>query len=147
MTDKRQNFDLLSFEEMAKDLCKACLRWRKLCVCENPPCTMAYRVSEALYNARYRKVEQDYAELLYEYERVSEGLVDAMELVHKIKAKRDALEQQLAETRKETAREILKTIETYGFRSLCDKKYGNHYKLTDYMIANIKHKYGVDLED
>lgn len=48
--------------------------------------------------------------------------------------------------KKEAAREILKFIEDYGFRSIRDKNYGSHYKLTDYMIANIKHKYGIELE-
>lgn len=103
MTDKQQ------MEKFATDLCKACRKSLKTCECKTP-CVKAEWVSEALYNAGYRKVDQDYAELLYEYERVSEGLVDAMELVHKIKAKRDALEQQLAETRKETAKEILQAL-------------------------------------
>lgn len=105
MTDKQQ------IEKFAKDICKACRKSLKTCECKTP-CVKAQIVSEALYNAGYRKVEQDYAELLYEYESVSEGLVDAMELVHKIKAKRDVLEQQLAEAHKETAKEIVEEIET-----------------------------------
>ena len=51
-----------------------------------------------------------------------------------------------AQGRDETAREILKFIEDYGFRSIGDKKYGNHYKLTDYMITIIKCKYGIEEE-
>lgn len=105
MTDKQQ------IEEMAKIAsinCGECYTCEFSHLKGKGLSCMDYLVANEFYNAGYRKVDQDYAELLYEYERVSEGLVDAMELVHKIKAKRDALEQQLAETRKETRKETAK---------------------------------------
>lgn len=73
-----------------------------------------FKFAEALYDAGWCKVEQDYAELLHEYECVSEGLVDAMELVRKVKAKRDMLEKQLAEARKEMAKEIYDQLCEHG---------------------------------
>lgn len=77
-----------------------------------------------LYNAGYRKIADD-------------------EIVIKDEYLKEELRYLEYKTRRETAREILQTIENCGFRSLYDKTYGKHYKLTDYMIANIKHKYGI----
>lgn len=47
---------------------------------------------------------------------------------------------------KETARDIFEDIEFYGVRSLNDKVWGNHFKLTDYTILDLKIKYGIAKE-
>ena len=52
MTDKQQ------IEKFAKDLCKACRKSLKTCECKTP-CVKAQIVSEALYNAGYRKVPEN----------------------------------------------------------------------------------------
>lgn len=105
MTDKQQ------IEEIAMALNYRC---KSGCgTCYSKEYCGTYKAAKALYNAGYRKVEQDYAELLHEYESVSNGLVEAMELVHKIKAQRDVLKQQLAEARKETAKDFIFKVESY----------------------------------
>lgn len=105
MTDKQQ------IEKFATDLCKACRKSLKTCECKTP-CVKAEWVSEALYNAGYRKVEQDYAELLHEYERLADSHIKTMQLVREVCTKRDVLKKQLAEARKETAKEIIATVKS-----------------------------------
>ena len=68
------------------------------------------KFAEALCNAGWGKVEQDYAELLHEYERLADSHIQAMELVRKVRAKRDMLEKQLAEAGKEIAKEIYEQL-------------------------------------
>ena len=52
MTDKQQ------IEKFATDLCKACRKSLKTCECKYP-CVKAELVAEALYNAGYRKVDEN----------------------------------------------------------------------------------------
>ena len=104
-----------------------------------------YAIATNLYNAGYRKVDQDFAELLDEYERVSEGLVDAMELVHKIKAKRDALEQQLAETCKKMVKDYIFKVESYlGYNA--DNETFTKKELLLILAEVAKEQFGVEME-
>lgn len=60
--------------------------------------------------------------------------VDKEELIKALKYDRNQYEKGYADGKMEGVSEILRTIETYG----------KHYKSTDYMIAIIKHRYGIE---
>lgn len=86
--------------------------------------------AEALYNAGYRKIADDEIVLNKEdYDKLCHLAYFGYE-----------------DVKQETAREILHDIEFYGVRSLNDKVWGNHFKLTDYTMLDLKMKYGIAKE-
>lgn len=58
----------------------------------------------------------------------------------------EIVDQVARETRQETARKIFEDIEFYSVRSLNDEIWGNHFKLTDCTMLDLKMKYGIDKE-
>ena len=136
MTDKQQ------IEEMRKFISQLCCNsncdnceWRSV---EEGSC-LDYFEAEALYNAGYRKVEQDYAELLHEYERLADSHIKTMQLVREVCTKRDVLKKQLAEARKETAKEI--------FTKLIEVAKNNDNKISIGLLKAWAIEYDVEVEE
>lgn len=93
MTDKQQ------IEKFATDLCKACRKSLKTCECKTP-CVKTQIVSEALYNAGYRKVPENAVLLTREeHKQMFKDLIASNKVIE-------------AETRKETAKEIIATVKS-----------------------------------
>lgn len=145
MTDKQQ------IEKFAKDLCKACRKSLKTCECKTP-CVKAQIVSEALYNARYRKVDENAVVLSreelskrdYEFRQIGydECLRDNPKKDIYIKAlerKIDQLNAKLDQARKGTAKEI--------FTKLIEVARNNDNKLSIGLLKAWAIEYGVGVED
>lgn len=141
LKDKEQMARIIAFELCPQKYHKEWYGEEAMCYADNNfgDCKEIKAVVDKLYNAGYRRVGED--EIV-----IKESEYIDMELFESVIRARNDYYLKYEKAKQETAREILQTIENYGFRSLYDKKYGKHYKLTDYMIANIKHKYGIELE-
>lgn len=88
-------------EEIAINICKGCKPRTK---CENTNCTMSNIVAEYLYNAGYRKINDNKIVISKEeYEKITK------ELVTEQRAKEIA-QEFFGVVRKETAREILELL-------------------------------------
>lgn len=123
MTDKQQ------IEKFATDLCKACSL--KNCKSEYPPCVKAEWVSEALYNAGYRKVKD------YEL-TVSLNILD--EEWEKIKNEcLERVEYNITEIQKQTAKAI--------FTKLIEVAKNNDNKLSIGLLKAWAIEYGVEVEE
>lgn len=139
MTDKQQ------IEKFATDLCKACSL--KNCKSEYPPCVKAQWVSEALYNAGYRKIPENAVVLTREeYEWLKDKAKELNDIYSNGFRTLAEVDELIKQERKATAKDFIFKVESYlGYND--DNETFTKKELLLILAEVAKEQFGVEVDE